>query len=175
MAAHELRTPRLRLVQLDPAEARALRERGRGGVAAPWADEYPLPGTWIAVGLELRAHAEGRDLGPWGTYQVVRRADGRVIGDAGFHGPPDPDGSVEVGYGIVPSARRQGYATEALRALLDLARARPEARCVRAEAEASNTGSWRAMERAGMRRVRERDGLVVYALPVGGCAAAACG
>ena len=55
---------------------------------------------------------------PYGTYEIIRRADGAVIGAAGFYGPPDDTGAVRVGYGLAESARGHGYATEALRALL---------------------------------------------------------
>jgi RimJ/RimL family protein N-acetyltransferase len=36
-----------------------------------------------------------------------------LIGSAGYKGPPDSEGTVEIGYGIVRDRRRQGYATEA--------------------------------------------------------------
>jgi RimJ/RimL family protein N-acetyltransferase len=45
----------------------------------------------------------------------------RVIGSVGFHGPPDEEGRVEVGYRVEPEYRRQGYAKEAVAALFDWA------------------------------------------------------
>jgi len=44
-----------------------------------------------------------------------------VIGTIGFHGAPDAQGRVEVGYRVEPDYRRQGYARESVRALLDWA------------------------------------------------------
>jgi RimJ/RimL family protein N-acetyltransferase len=41
-------------------------------------------------------------------YQITRTADGKAIGGIGFKGQPI-DGCVEVGYGLVPSARGNGY------------------------------------------------------------------
>jgi RimJ/RimL family protein N-acetyltransferase len=64
------------------------------------------------------------DAQPWlGRAIVVTEADGtrRVIGTAGFHQPPDADGRVEVGYRVEPAWRRQGIATEVVRALFDWA------------------------------------------------------
>ena len=46
---------------------------------------------------------------------------GRVIGSIGFHGPPDDQGRLEVGYSVDPPYRRQGYAREAIRAMFDWA------------------------------------------------------
>jgi len=43
----------------------------------------------------------------------------RVIGTCGFHSPPDDNGRVEIGYRVEEAERRQGVATEVVRALLD--------------------------------------------------------
>ena len=34
------------------------------------------------------------------VWLVVRRADGRILGDLGTHGPPDSEGCVEIGYAL---------------------------------------------------------------------------
>ncbi len=63
---------------------------------------------------------------PWlGRSIILTEADGtrRIIGTAGFHSPPDADGRVEVGYRVEPAYRRQGVATEVVRALFDWAHA----------------------------------------------------
>jgi len=54
---------------------------------------------------------------------VLTEPDGRrhAIGTIGFHGPPDDRGRLEVGYRIEPDYRRQGYASEAVRAMFDWA------------------------------------------------------
>jgi len=61
---------------------------------------------------------------PWlGRAIVVTEPSGsrRIIGSAGFHQPPDADGRVEIGYRVEPAWRRQGIATEVVRALFDWA------------------------------------------------------
>ena len=45
----------------------------------------------------------------------------RVIGTIGFHGAPDPHRRLEIGYRIEPEYRRQGYTSEAVRAMFDWA------------------------------------------------------
>jgi RimJ/RimL family protein N-acetyltransferase len=70
--------------------------------------------------------------------------DGRrrlAVGRAGFHGPPDAAGMVEVGYAIDPAHRRLGYARAALEVLLDRAAAAPEVRTVRATISPGNVAS----------------------------------
>jgi len=69
---------------------------------------------------------------------VIRRADERVIGDVGFLGPPDATGAVSVGCAITEDARRRGYATEALSALLGWAREQPGLTCVVADTTRTN-------------------------------------
>jgi ribosomal-protein-alanine N-acetyltransferase len=71
-----------------------------------------------------------------------------VIGEIGFTGPPK-ERAVMIGYAIVPSARRQGYATEAIRAVTDWALAQPGVEDVRAHTLPANEPSARALLRAG--------------------------
>src|SRR5688500_5486143 len=58
-----------------------------------------------------------------GRVMVLTTEDGdrRIIGSIGFHGPPDGEGRVEVGYRVESEHRRQGYAREAIEALFDWA------------------------------------------------------
>jgi RimJ/RimL family protein N-acetyltransferase len=79
----------------------------------------------------------------------VRRADATVVGELGFHGPPRPDGTVEVGFALVPSARGAGLATEALELLLGWTIAQPVVRRVVARADPANGASRAVLARAG--------------------------
>ena len=58
-----------------------------------------------------------------GRAMVLADDDGtrRVIGTIGFHGPPDERGRLEIGYSVQERFRRQGFAREAVRAMLDWA------------------------------------------------------
>src|SRR5512141_921853 len=61
---------------------------------------------------------------PWlGRAIVLTDPDGtrRFVGTVGFHAPPDAAGRVEVGYRVEPQYRRQGVASEVVRALFDWA------------------------------------------------------
>jgi GNAT superfamily N-acetyltransferase len=87
---------------------------------------------------------------PFGYYQIV--LDDTAVGGIGFHGPPR-DGVVEVGYAVVPRARRQGVASRALHLLLDMAAALPGVRVVCGRTTADNVASQRVMLGAGMRLV----------------------
>jgi RimJ/RimL family protein N-acetyltransferase len=123
-------------------EANALRA-GEPLPGWPYAPGYPLPDTLDAVGLFVRH----RDP-DFGLFLVVRRADGLVIGDGGFVGPPSA-GVASIGYEIVPGARRQGYATEVIGAMTGWALEQPGVREVRATTLPDNEPSIRALLRAG--------------------------
>jgi ribosomal-protein-alanine N-acetyltransferase len=61
---------------------------------------------------------------PWlGRAMVLTDEAGtrRAIGTIGFHGPPDDQGRLEVGYRVEPDYRRRGYARESMTALFDWA------------------------------------------------------
>ncbi|WP_445150475.1 GNAT family N-acetyltransferase [Baekduia sp. Peel2402] len=144
-----LTTARLRLRPLGPAEMQALLE----GVPVPglrWAEDYPLDGTLVAVAMQEDLVKRGVDRGGFCHYQVVLKDEDVVIGDVGFHAPPDELGEVSVGFGIVPAARRRGYAVEALRAVLEWALQQPEVRCIHADTDLVNLASQRVLAAAGM-------------------------
>lgn len=99
----------------------------------------------------------------WIVRAVATEPDGRVVGDAGFHGPPDAAGMVEIGYCVVPEHRRQGYATAIVAALLRRAGADPAVRTVRASISPDNAASLATVAKFGFTHVGEQwddeDGL----------------
>ncbi len=78
---------------------------------------------------------------PWLVRAGVDERTGEVVGHAGFHGPPDDHGMVEVGYSVDPRLRRRGYARAMLRALIDEARNAPAVTTVRASISPTNEAS----------------------------------
>ncbi|MFI8167937.1 GNAT family N-acetyltransferase [Streptomyces sp. NPDC086081] len=157
---------RLTLQGVTPAAAADLSTVGDGGFA--WLDGGPVEGTRVGAGLVYKQYEDGVHRPEWGMYVLVRREDGRALGAMGFHGVPDGDGRVEVGYDLVEAARGHGYATEALRALSSWALARPEARVVVANVERGNLPSQHVLARAGFTRVAEDPELLTYELGASG-------
>jgi RimJ/RimL family protein N-acetyltransferase len=144
-------TNRLVLHPIDAVEA----ERILGGAATSedaWASGYPSESDLKAVGNLLAATIAGGDQRPWGYFQLRRRIDGLAIGGIEFFGPPDGEGTVEVGYGLVPDARGHGYAAEALAAVIGIARTAGAKRVV-ANTSPDNVASQRTMRDVGMPRV----------------------
>ena len=81
----------------------------------------------------------------WITRLILDPFRRVVVGRAGFHGPPDGDGRVEIGYAVDPSFRRQGYARAAVTELLNWACREEAITIVRASVRPDNTPSWRVL------------------------------
>lgn len=110
----------------------------------------------------LRPLAEHPEHGGKGSFLI--RADGVVIGDCGWFGPPS-NGEVEIGYGLAPSARGRGSGSEAVRRLVDWV-TEQGALVVRAEVLPGNEASVRLLLRLGFAVVGERAGHVVLSRSV---------
>jgi RimJ/RimL family protein N-acetyltransferase len=88
-----------------------------------------------------------------------------AVGLAGFHGPPDGKGMVELGYRIDPRHRRHGYARAALETLLAVARDQPSVEIVRATVSPDNVASRSLIDQYGFAEVGDQwddeDGLEI--------------
>lgn len=82
-----------------------------------------------------------------GTWLVVRA--GEVVGECGWKGPPDDDGTVEIRYGLAAPARGAGLGTEAVALLVAWTERQPGVRGVMAEALVGNEASRRLLRRLG--------------------------
>lgn len=150
-------TARLVLHPILPAEA--VRIAGRSPAPGDrWHAEYPFADELAPLG----SLATEVDPDPVFTlYQIRDRVTGLAIGGIGFFAPPDGDGAVELGYGLVAAARGRGFAAEALVALVRRAFTHG-AGVVRADADTANTASQRVLLRAGFVEIRRERGLVFF-------------
>lgn len=157
---NDLVTARLVLHPLSVGEAERVLDGSRDG-AVRWAAGYPAEGDVSAVKRFLSTCASSGNPQPFGTYEIRLREDGCTVGGVDFHGRPDEDGCVTIGYGLVPSVHGNGYASEALRALLDFARAQGVS-SVAGDTDVGNIASQRVMTAAGMRLTAESEQLKFY-------------
>lgn len=82
---------------------------------------------------------------------VALAADGRVIGRCGF-GLDDERAQAMLWYTLHPDAWGRGYATEAARALVGFGFRDLGLHRIWADCDPANVGSWRVLEKLGMRR-----------------------
>jgi RimJ/RimL family protein N-acetyltransferase len=165
--ANVLTTARLVLRELTVEQVAALLVEGAH--SDEWVADYPFEGTERAAGGFQRRTPQ--ELSPgYGMYHMVRRSDGLVVGELGFHKPPQ-DGAVEIGFGLPESCRGRGYATEAVTALVRWALARPGVERVTARTLPANLPSRAVLGRAGFRHVRTEEDILHFVLLPGGEAA----
>lgn len=124
-------------------------------VSAAWP-----PGEYDRDAIEYfrdRLEAGGAAVQGWYGWYAVREADREgpraLVGAAGYLGPPDPSGAVEIGYSVLPEWQRRGYASEIVEALVLRAVSQPGVRKVIAHTTLSNVGSAAVLSRCGFRQV----------------------
>jgi RimJ/RimL family protein N-acetyltransferase len=122
-----IRSPRLELVSMSVPFMQALLAGDREIASDEIGAEVPAD---LRSGLEsflryrLAQLAVDSSIREWlGRAMILTDRGGsrRVIGTIGFHGPPDEQQRLEIGYSVHAPYRRQGYASEAVRAMLDWA------------------------------------------------------
>jgi ribosomal-protein-alanine N-acetyltransferase len=118
---------RLELVWLSPELIAAILDGQRDEVAFAIPDGWPDDHDRRFLAFRLRQTSDDPTRAPWLVRAIVVPENREMIGHIGFHGPPGINArreplAVEVGHTIFPAHRRQGYAGEAVRALLAWAR-----------------------------------------------------
>ena len=150
------------LVAGDRAHASAL-------LGVPLSDFFVHESGWLWR-IRLPQVLDDPTSAAW-IAQAAVNDSGAVVGFAGFHGPPDDAGMVEVGYSVEPAFRRQGYARAMLAALLERARDEPGVSTFRATTAPDNRASLATIDGFGFREVGQQDdpddGLeIIYEVPV---------
>ncbi|MFI5907548.1 GNAT family N-acetyltransferase [Dactylosporangium sp. NPDC051541] len=121
--------------------------------------------------MRVRQLAEDPANAEWVNGVIWCERQQVAVGHAGYHGPPDPSGMVEIGYTVDPAFRRRGYARAALEALLQRAAREAQVRTARVSIRPDNVASYRLASQYGFVKVGEEwddeDGLeIVYEVTV---------
>ena len=114
-----------------------------------------LRGAEDVVRLRLKQIETSPEVAPWLLRALVLREDRVAVGFIGFHADPDERGMVEIGYEVLPSFQRRGYAREAASALIAWAGQRG-ARTVRACVSPENVASLALLGQQGFALVGEQ-------------------
>ena len=112
-------TQRLRLSPPEPADAAEIFERYAGDAEVTRFLGWPRHRSLAETEAFLAFSRAEWERWPAGPYLIRSRDDGRLLGGTGF-GFETPDQAV-TGYVLAKEAWGQGYATEALTAIVDVA------------------------------------------------------
>lgn len=141
-------------------------------VSPDWFEEKDL------IRLRMNDYRNDNEYISWGLHAVGLRASLEMVGFIGFHTRPDPDylhsfapNAIEFGYTIFLPHRRQGFAEEAIRGLLNWAVKRHPLDNFIASVSPTNPASTALVKKLGFEKIGEQidetDGLeFVYRLSV---------
>ena len=164
MSLLRLVTDRLELKPVSARAAAALPDDREGAgrhLGARLAADWPSPHL---LGLLARQASMSEETERFGVWAMIERDSGTVVGDIGFHGPPDDARSIEVGYSVIVDRRGRRYATEAAHVLVQWALSQPSIDVVVAGCDPDNVASIRTLEGVGFLQTGEMNGEIRWRL-----------
>lgn len=175
MSANPIVTERLELVRTTGPLLRTAAANDRAAMSkilqAVVPEDWPPQSVDDAFAVIADQLEAGPDPGIWSFWFVVQQEPRVLIGTFGFKGPPE-DGQIDLGYAIVDSHQRRGYATEVTRRMLEVAFSHAAVRRAVGETFEELTASIRVMEKCGFSRCAEgvtgfsgEENVVRYELP----------
>ncbi len=129
-------------------------------------EEWPSSDIMPALPI-FKAKLEKKLPDGYGPWIFIDKADNTIIGDGGFKGCPNEIGEIEIGYNIVESKRMLGYGYEAVNALIEWAFSQESVKVITAECLRDNMPSINLLNKVGMTKVRDDEGLVYLSLDKG--------
>lgn len=109
----------------------------------------------------------GEDLEGWLGWYALKPPDENqsavLIGAGGYFGPPSEIGEIEIGYSVMPSFQNKGYATEMVRALVEIALKDSRVKKISARTTVSNKASCKVLEKNGFKSfIRSIENHILY-------------
>jgi RimJ/RimL family protein N-acetyltransferase len=158
-----MRTENLELRRVGADEARRI-VGGTPDESDAWAEGFPREDDVDGLKGKLDGLEGKNDTGPFGVLLISYLATGEAIGTIGFYRPPDEQGQVTIGYGLVEQYRGKGLGTEALRALIGYCRDQAGVTSILADTDLDNGASQRVLDKAGFTFTHSDDELRYYKL-----------
>jgi ribosomal-protein-alanine N-acetyltransferase len=151
-----IHTPRLRLLTMELAHLAAIVRDPVSlgdllGVAIP--EGWPAHPAAYPHALALLKKESLRSSSGWWLYLFMDPVQKVLVGCGGFKDAPDQNGVVGIGCEIAPAFRCRGFATEAMRGLINYACTRPEVRAIDAYSQAQPGEQSALLEAVGMIRI----------------------
>jgi len=150
----KIKTRRLILRDINAKDARSIAENINNINVSRWLLVVPYPYSlkdakvWISSQRKKQKEKPRTDY----TFGIESRLERRVIGGIGLHKVDRYNRKGEVGYWLGENYWRQGYGSEALRAVIDFAFSRLKLRRLEAGVFVGNPSSGKLLEKFGFKR-----------------------
>ena len=146
----EIRTERLLLRQFRLSDVEDVYEYAQD---SEWGRFLPVPKPYLRSDAEDFIRSQlAKTWSDEPDWAIV--LEGKVIGGVSLHDRDRERRGVELGYAVARAHWSQGFATEAVEAVMAAAFTNLDLKRVSATADPRNTASWRVMQKAGMTRQR---------------------
>lgn len=94
---------------------------------------------------------ENKDPLFYTLWIIIEKNTKAIVGGICFHGEPDENGEVEIGYGTDEPFQNMGYMSETIAGLIQWIVENKKAKIIRAETECDNISSIRVLEKNGFK------------------------
>ena len=101
----------------------------------------------------------------FGAWLFIDKADRMVVGDGGFKGAPGDSHKIDIGYGIIESRQRRGYAYEAVNALIKWGFSQDNVMKITANCLIDNQPSHNLLLKLGMKEISRNHEYIYFELP----------
>ena len=95
---------------------------------------------------------------------VIEKAKRAIIGGICFHGEPDDNGEVEIGYGTDKNYMNKGYMTETINGIIQWLKNNKKARIIKAVTDSSNISSLKMLEKNGFKISGQNENALILKL-----------
>jgi len=152
LKAPEIKTERLILRALTLTDAPAMYSYRSAPEVMRHQSWHPTSETEIQAFIRNNRKLRFNYANTWVQLGICLKATNELIGDVGIHFLPLDNWQVEIGFTISPKHQGKGFATEAVKQLLNYLFANLGKHRVIASVDPANTASIRLLERIGMRK-----------------------
>jgi len=113
-----------------------------------FSEEWPEPDLAEAL-PHFKQLIAANGINGFNSWIIIDKKSKDIIGSIGFIGNPDDKGRIEIGFGIIPSKRKQNYCFEAGKSLITWAFKQPDVKEITAKCDGNNLASVKTLEKLG--------------------------
>lgn len=96
------------------------------------------------------------------SWMIIQRDTNLIIGDIGFKGLPNEAGEIDLGYGIIASERKKGFAHEAAAGMLKWAFSQQAVKAVTANCLIDNLGSQKILSLLNFGIIKQDNEMIYW-------------